>query len=127
VALVAVVVITLVVVLRSDPLTGDAEADAACFTLARATISDGSTSGAKLATLPDGERREIVREVMQHAERSTFEEIRRAGAVLGAANAVGVVPLPDGSVGLVEAAEQFQNACGRHGWGLRSAGLIGEV
>jgi hypothetical protein len=124
-ALVAAVAITLVLVVRPAPQTGDTEADAACYALAQATLSDGSMSGAKLGTLSDDERREIVREVMQHAERSTIEAIRRAGTALGAANAVGAVPLPDGSVGLIMAVDQFRNACGRHGWSPQRAGLTG--
>jgi hypothetical protein len=96
--LVAVVAVTLALVLRPAPLTGDAEADAACNALASAAIDDsGQTSGAKLATLTEDERNAIIREVMEHDERSTIEEIRRAGIALGATNAVGPIPLLGGN------------------------------
>lgn len=95
---VAVVAVTLALVLRPASLTGDAEADAACNALASAAIDDsGQTSGAKLATLTEDERNAIIREVMEHAERSTIEEIRRAGIALGATNAVGPIPLLGGN------------------------------
>lgn len=71
--------------------------------------------------------REIVREVMQHAERSTIEAIRRAGTAFGAANAVGAMPLLGGSVGFITAVDQFQNLCGRHGWTPQNAGLVGKA
>jgi hypothetical protein len=81
-------------------------------------------SGAKLGTLSDDERREIVREVVQHAERSTIEEIRRAGTALGAANSA-AVPLLGDNVAFLMPVDQFQNACGRHGWSPQRAGLTG--
>jgi hypothetical protein len=125
--LVAAVVITLVLVLRPAPLTGDREADAACRALAQATLQDGEMSGAKLALVPDDERREIVREVVQHAERSTIEAIRHAGTAFGAATAVGAGPLLGGDAGFVMAVDQFQDSCGRYGWTPQHAGLVGRT
>jgi hypothetical protein len=126
-ALLAAVIISLVLVLRPAPLTGDREADAACRALAQATLQDGEMSGAKLALLPDDERREIVREVVQHTERSTIEAIRHAGTAFGAATGGGAVPLLGGDVGFVMAVDQFQDSCGRHGWTPQHAGLVGRT
>jgi hypothetical protein len=123
--LIAVVAITLAFALRPEPLTGDAEADAACNALASVVIDDnGQASGAKLATLTDDERNAIVREVMQHAERSTIEEIRTAGTQLGVSSTLGGVPILGGNLGFIMGFSQFGAACAKHGWSPQAAGLI---
>jgi hypothetical protein len=125
-ALIAVVAVTLAFTVKPEPLTGDVEADAACSALMSAAIEDGQTSGAKLATLSDDERSAIVREVMEHSERSTIEEIRTAGAQLGAANVIGPIPLLGGNFAFLASVSQFGSVCAEHGWSPRAAGLLDE-
>lgn len=125
--LVAAVALTLAITLRPTPLTGDAAADAACSAMASVAIGDdGQVSGAKFATMSDDERRAIVREVMEHAEQSTIEEIRTAGVTLGATTAVGGSPLFGGNIGFMMGFGQFGATCAKHGWTLQAAGLLDE-
>ncbi|MHA6625630.1 hypothetical protein ACU61A_09390 [Pseudonocardia sichuanensis] len=123
--LVAAVALTLAITLRPAPLTGDVAADAACNALASAAIGDdGQVSGAKLVTLSDDERRAIVREVLEHAEQSTIDEIRNAGLALGAANSVGGMPILGENIGFMMGFGQFGSVCADHGWTPQAAGVI---
>jgi hypothetical protein len=100
-----------VFVLRPEPLTGDAEADAACNAIAAVLIEDGKGSGAKPATLTADERNAVIREVMEHSAESSIEEIRQAGIALGATNVMSGMPL-------------LGSVCAEHGWDPQAAGLL---
>jgi hypothetical protein len=122
---IAAVAITTAILARPQPLTGDVEADAACNALAAVVINeDGQASGAKLATMTDDERRAVVREVMEHAERSSIPEIRAAGVAFGTQAAVGESPLFGETITFTMAWTQFGSVCTEHGWSPQAAGLI---